>query len=147
MRPFKHDGRSFRLLLAALQCATMVPNRLLADDKDTSNPPATAEAAKPAPAKVVAPARVAAEREPGADIRTVAETEQASPSGEAPTNNQEPHRRPLPAPLDGVFPGSGYLGPTPLIGVPATHPVYPLPKSLQALPPALTHPSTNPHPC
>ena len=29
---------------------------------------------------------------------------------------QEPKRRALPAPLDPLFPGSEYLGPTPLIG-------------------------------
>jgi len=43
--------------------------------------------------------------EPGSGVRTVAETEQAPPAGEAPANNQEPKRRALPAPLDGVFPG------------------------------------------
>src|SRR6266851_9936553 len=115
MRPFKHDGKSFRLLLAVLLCTSIVPNRSLADDKDTSNPPAKAEAAKPVPAKLVAPAHVAAERESGVDLRTVPETEQASDSGEVPTNNQEPTRRALPAPLDGVFPGTDYLGPTPLV--------------------------------
>jgi len=137
MRPFKHDGKSFRLLLAALLCTSIVPNRSLADDKDTSNPPAKAEAAKPVPAKVVAPAPVAAERESGIDLRTVPETEQAPAASEAPANNQEPQRRALPAPLDGVLPGSDYLGPTPLIGVPDTDPVYPLTKALWTIAPAL----------
>src|SRR5580704_6298483 len=40
--------------------------------------------------------------------------------------SQEPARRAMPAPLDGIFPSSDYLGPTPLIGVPDTDPVYPL---------------------
>jgi hypothetical protein len=137
MRPFKHEGRRFQLLLAALLCTSIVPNHSLADDKETSNPPAKPEAATPGLAKVDAPAPVAAERESGADLRTVAETEQAPAASEAPANNQEPQRRALPAPLDGVFPGSDYLGPTPLIGVPDTDPVYPLTKAVWAIAPAL----------
>jgi len=137
MPAFKHDGKSFRLLIAALVCTSIVPNRLLADDNDTSNPPAKAEATEPAPAKVAATAPVAAERESGVDLRTVPGTEQAPAASEAPTSNQEPQRRALPAPLDGVFPGSDYLGPTPLIGVPDTDPVYPLTKALWAIAPAL----------
>ena len=39
-------------------------------------------------------------------------------------------RRALPAPLDEVFPSSDYLGPTPLIGVPDTDPVWPLTQAL-----------------
>src|SRR5260370_10687066 len=115
----------------------MVPNRLLADDKDASNQPANAEAATPAPAKLVAPAHVAAERESGIDLRTVAETEQAPAASEAPANTQEPTRRALTAPLDGVSPGSDYLGPTPLIGVPDTDPGYPLTQAAWAIAPAL----------
>src|SRR6267143_391787 len=137
MPAFKHDGRSFRLLIAALLCTSIVPNCLLADDKDPSNSPANAEAAEPAPTKVVAPAPVAAERESGVDLRTVPGTEQAPTASEAPTSYQEPQRRALPAPLDGVFPGSDYLGPTPLIGVPDTDPVYPLTKALWTIAPAL----------
>jgi hypothetical protein len=120
-----------------LLCTSIVPNHSLADDKETSNPPAKPEAATPGLAKVDAPAPVAAERESGADLRTVAETEQAPAASEAPANNQEPQRRALPAPLDGVFPGSDYLGPTPLIGVPDTDPVYPLTKAVWAIAPAL----------
>src|SRR5260370_4528489 len=137
MGPFKHDGKSSQLLLAVWLCTSIVPNRSLADDKDTSKQPANAEAEKPVPAKVVAPASVAAESESGVDLRTVAETEQAPAASEAPTNNQEPQRRALPAPLDGIFPGSDYLGPTPLIGVPDTDPVYPLTKALWTIAPAL----------
>src|SRR5882762_7820070 len=137
MPAFKHDGRSFRLLGTALLFTSIVPNRLLADDNDTSNPPAKAEATEPAPARVVASAPVVAEGESGVDLRTVPGTEQASAASEAPTSNQEPQRRALPAPLDGVFPGSDYLGPTPLIGVPDTDPVYPLTKALWAIAPAL----------
>jgi hypothetical protein len=138
MSTFKHDGRSFRLLVAALLCTSVVPNRLLAaDDKDTSNLPAKAEAAKPAPVNVVTTAPVVAERESGVDLSAVPETGQASAASEAPTNRREPQRRALPAPLDGVFPGSDYLGPTPLIGVPDTDPVYPLTKALWAIAPAL----------
>jgi len=50
MRAFNQDRRIFQPLLAALLCASMVPNRLLADDKDTSNPPA-----KTAPSESDAP--------------------------------------------------------------------------------------------
>jgi hypothetical protein len=39
--------------------------------------------------------------------------------------------------LDGIFPGADYLGPTPLIGVPDTDPVYPLTKAIWAVAPAL----------
>jgi len=49
----------------------------------------------------------------------------------------EPPRRALPAPLDGVFPSSDYLGPSPLIGVPDTDPVWPLTKALWDASPAL----------
>src|SRR4029077_2891603 len=49
----------------------------------------------------------------------------------------EPPRRALPAPLDGIFPSSDYLGPTPLIGVPDTDPVWPLTKALWDASPAL----------
>src|SRR5260370_12591462 len=113
MRPFKHDGRRFQLLLAALLCTSIVPNHSLADDKETSNPPVKPEAANPAPAKVDAPAPVAAERESGVDLGTVPETEQAPASGGAPTNNQEPQPPTLPAPLHGLFPGPAYPRPPP----------------------------------
>ncbi len=46
------------------------------------------------------------------------------------TNAKQLPRRALPAPLDGVFPSSEYLGPSPLIGVPDTDPVWPLTKAL-----------------
>ena len=50
MRAFNHGGRIFRLLLVGLLWASSVPNGLLADEKDTSNPPL-----KSAPAKSDAP--------------------------------------------------------------------------------------------
>jgi Putative beta-barrel porin-2, OmpL-like. bbp2 len=49
----------------------------------------------------------------------------------------EPSRRALPVPVDPLFPGSEYLGPTPLIGVPDTDPEYPLEKALWSVFPAL----------
>src|SRR5260370_15394526 len=55
MRAFKHNGRLFQILFAALLCASILPNRLLADDKDTSNPPAKAAAAKSDVPKMEAP--------------------------------------------------------------------------------------------
>ncbi len=56
MRAFKHDGRLFQILFAALLCASIFPDRLLADDKDTSNPPAKAAPAKSDAPKMEAPA-------------------------------------------------------------------------------------------
>jgi DNA-binding response OmpR family regulator len=53
---------------------------------------------------------------------------QAQSAVEQPSNETEPERRAPPAPLDGVFPGSEYIGPT--IGVPDTNPIYPLTKEL-----------------
>ena len=62
-----------------------------------------------------------------------------SPNGGTSENNNddEPKRRALPAPLDDIFPSSEYLGPTPLIGVPDTDPVYPLTKALWSAFPTL----------
>src|SRR5260370_33034207 len=56
MRAFKHDGTLFPILLATLLCASMVPDRLLADDKDTSNSPVKSAPAKSDAAKIEAPA-------------------------------------------------------------------------------------------
>src|ERR1700732_3193271 len=56
MRAFNHGGRIFRLLLAGLLCASIVPNRLLADDKDSSNPPSKSAPAKSDDSKIKAPA-------------------------------------------------------------------------------------------
>ena len=55
MRAFNHGGRVFRLLLAGLLCASIVPNRLLADDKDSSNPPSKSAPAKSDASKIEAP--------------------------------------------------------------------------------------------
>jgi len=58
--------------------------------------------------------------------------------GTAPASaGQEPPRRAKPAPLDGIFPSTEYIGPTPLIGAPDTDPVYPLTKALWSLSPTL----------
>ncbi len=58
MRAFKLNGRLFQPLLAALLFTSIVPNRLLADDKETSNP-----SAKSAEAKSDSPAPGLTERE------------------------------------------------------------------------------------
>src|SRR5258708_26149179 len=92
------------LVFAGSLCSSATPSRIFADDKVTSASPATTGTPK------------------------ASEPEQAPTGGEAQTNNSEPQRRALPAPLDGVFPGTDYLGPTPLIRVPDTDPVYPLTK-------------------
>jgi Putative beta-barrel porin-2, OmpL-like. bbp2 len=64
-------------------------------------------------------------------------TEEVQPASDASNDSEEPRRRALPAPLDGVFSGSEYLGPTPLIGVPDTDPIYPLTRVLWSRFPAL----------
>lgn len=46
------------------------------------------------------------------------------------TSSQDVARRAAPDPLDEILPSSNYLGPTPLIGVPDTDPVYPVTKGL-----------------
>jgi len=56
MRAYKHVGTLFPILLAALLCASIVPDHLLADDKDTSNPPTKSAPAKSDGAKIEAPA-------------------------------------------------------------------------------------------
>src|SRR5260370_34571348 len=56
MRAFKHDGTLFPILLATLLFASMVPDLLLADDKDTSNSPVKSAPAKSDGAKIEAPA-------------------------------------------------------------------------------------------
>jgi len=69
-----------------------------------------------------------------ANTETVGQSDSAASETSAP---QEPKRRALPAPLDPLFPGSDYLGPTPLIGLPDTDPEYPLEKALWSAFPAL----------
>jgi hypothetical protein len=69
-----------------------------------------------------------------AKAETVGQSDSAASETSEP---QEEKRRALPAPLDPLFPGSEYLGPTPLIGVPDTDPEYPLEKALWSAFPAL----------
>jgi len=71
-----------------------------------------------------------------ATAKTETQGQSNSTASEAPAP-QEPQRRALPSPLDPLFPGSEYLGPTPLIGVPDTDPEYPLEKALWYAFPAL----------
>jgi len=54
MRAFNHNGKSFRLFFVALLC-TVVPNPLLADDKETSSPPAKTAPDKSDTRKIEAP--------------------------------------------------------------------------------------------
>jgi hypothetical protein len=135
-------------VLVALFCGSATPLIAFADDGGRGEP------AKPATtAKIKAPASGSAQTAgvsdptlepatPTAAISSFAvehesDVEQAPAGNESPTTNQQPQRRALPAPLDGIFPGSDYLGPTPLIGVPDTDPVYPLTKALWDIAPAL----------
>jgi hypothetical protein len=68
-----------------------------------------------------------------------AQSQTQSPASPTQTlvSSQQPARRALPSPLDGIFPSSEYLGPSPLIGVPDTDPVYPLTKALWSVSPWL----------
>src|SRR5258708_36602928 len=56
MRAYKYFGTLFPILLAALLCASIVPDRLLADDKDTSSPSTKSAPAKSDGAKIESPA-------------------------------------------------------------------------------------------
>src|ERR1700694_1240337 len=56
MRAYKYVGTLFSILLAAPLFASIVPDRLLADDKDTSNPSTKSAPAKSDGAKIEAPA-------------------------------------------------------------------------------------------
>src|ERR1700694_1961419 len=56
MRAYKHVGTLFPILFAALLCASIVPGRLLADDKDASNPPSKSAPAKSDASRMEAPA-------------------------------------------------------------------------------------------
>jgi hypothetical protein len=47
MRAFNRNQKMCCFILAAVFCACIVPNRLLADDKDSSAPPAKSASAKP----------------------------------------------------------------------------------------------------
>jgi hypothetical protein len=47
MRAFQLASKLFRLFSIALLCVSIAPNRLLADEKDTNNPPAKSAPAKP----------------------------------------------------------------------------------------------------
>lgn len=123
----------FTLLIASLCAGTLSASWSVNDEKDgkgkeAANPPAKTEAAKRSEAESEKPAPMEAETAAAASDETQASDQQPA---------QEPARRALPAPLDGVFPGSDYLGPTPLIGVPDTDPVYPLTKALWSALPAL----------
>ena len=65
----------------------------------------------------------------GYALTLAAEPQNSSPQTQTTSpqaNPAQPPRRALPAPLDGIFPSSEYLGPTPLIGVPDTDPIWPL---------------------
>jgi len=62
---------------------------------------------------------------------------QSDSEGTQTSEPEEPKRRALPSPLDPLFPGSEYLGPTPLIGVPDTDPEYPLERAMWSVFPAL----------
>jgi hypothetical protein len=69
----------------------------------------TALGAAPNEKNFDSPAAVEAERGSSADERGVSEAAQSPAANEASATNQEPKRRALPAPLDGIFPGTDYL--------------------------------------
>jgi hypothetical protein len=162
MRAFAEEKLFVWLLAVTLLCICTVHGPLFADEKDTNSPPAKSAPDKPdAPAPAVAQTAAASKlTSQPTPITAGSSSESASPAGAvpalkttgsdsgsvfaafpavpaAPSEDQEPQRRALPAPFDGIFPGSDYLGPTPLIGVPDTDPVYPLTKAVWAIAPAL----------
>ena len=49
MRAYKHVRRILRVVLAGLLCASIVPNRLLADDKNSTSTPAPVKSDAPSP--------------------------------------------------------------------------------------------------
>jgi len=120
MRAFKHDGRMFHLLVTALLCISVVPNRLLADDRETSNPPA-----KSAEAKNDSPASGLTERERWLLDRVeqlekrVAELETKSSSSAAPAA-AAPSSRP------------GLLNPTASTAVASAASIPPIPAAAEA---------------
>src|SRR4030095_14646911 len=90
--------------------------------------------------------RIEAPSQPGSRAVVVDNLGQSKKTGQSDKTNKGttpasagkgPPRRANPAPLDGVFPSSEYIGPSPLIGVPDTDPVYPLTEALWRLSPAL----------
>jgi hypothetical protein len=103
----------------------------------SANADSTGVAAAPSEEDANSLEAVEAGRESGAGERIVPGAEQSPSASEASATNQEPKRRAQPAPLDGIFPGTDYLGPNPLIGAPDTDPVYPLTKALWSVAPAL----------
>jgi len=103
-------------VLVVLLSSSAVPSRISADDNGANAPSARTETPK---------------------IDAPTSAEQGPADNEARTNSEMLERRALPAPLDWAFPGSDYLGPTPLIGVPDTDPLYPLTKAVSAIAPAL----------
>jgi hypothetical protein len=122
-------------IVVVLSCGSAGPLFASANDERASEPHASAPVLQLA--RMTSPvSSVDAEGESTARGK-VAQAQQDTIADNAPANNQGSQRRALPAPLDGVFPGSDYLSPTPLIGVPDTDPVYPLTRVLWAVSPAL----------
>ena len=106
------------MLLTVILSGSLFTGVAFADDESKTEPVRDEQPKKPGTAKT--------------------ETNGQSASAAAETSApQEPKRRALPAPLDPLFPGSEYLGPTPLIGVPDADPEYPLEKALWSSFPAL----------
>jgi Putative beta-barrel porin-2, OmpL-like. bbp2 len=112
-----------------------IPSAAFADSD--SDPPTYTEDKPKVRATVASEDHMNALVTSGLDPLTQSQNEQPQGTNEAPINDQEPRRRVLSAPLDGIFPGSDYLGPTPLIGVPDTDPAYPLTKAVWTIFPAL----------
>src|SRR3981189_3883708 len=104
MRAYKYFGTLFPILLAALLCASIVPDRLLADDKDTSSPSTKSAPAKSDGAKIEAPAPLT-ERERWLLDRVELlekrveelETKGSSPAGPAAASSQPGSLSPTPS--------------------------------------------------
>ncbi|SRR6266480_3423700 len=118
MRLVARKGKFVRVLLTLILSGSLSTGVAFADDES-----------KTVPARDEQPKTLGR-----AKTETIGQSDSAATETSAP---QEEKRRALTAPLDPLFPGSEYLGPTPLIGVPDTDPEYPLEKALWSAFPAL----------
>src|SRR5262249_2030731 len=147
----RQDARSRRLEAekseSAARQASATSEAAASANKDTSPAAPNSSQAPTASSKAAGPATENATTgemkkhgtDRAEDIYNAGKSEKTGQSdktnkGTAPASaSQQPPRRANPAPLDGVFPSSEYIGPSPLIGAPDTDPVYSLTEALWGL--------------
>jgi hypothetical protein len=118
MRFIARKGQFVYVLLTVILSGSLSTDVVFADDESKTEPVRDEHPKRPGTVKTETNGQSAS-----------AATETSAP--------QEPKRRALPAPLDPLFLGLEYLGPTPLIGAPDADPEYPLEKALWSAFPAL----------